>query len=123
LQQTNLLSAPIRAKQRGARAKPGRLSTLLDTISAGTQGEDILAGSRFTVSRPGSHKFTPLFQSIGPPVSLLGLISDDVCECCFCDLSREVCLIASPIPKAAPEPMNCRADDAKASQKLGHGDV
>jgi hypothetical protein len=75
------------------------------------------------VSRPCLHERPALFEGIASPIGLLGFVADHMGKRCFGDFSREVRLIAGPIPKGASETVNCRADDSKAGENLCHGDV
>ena len=79
--------------------------------------------SRLTPLRPGLHQRPALLQSIGPPISLLGLIPDDMRKGSFGELAREVCLVARPIAEARSEPMNRSVGNSKARQNLCHCDV
>ena len=80
---------------------PAYPRTFLPLLAFPPHGCDVVGRlSRLTPLRPRLHQRPALLQSIGPPISLLRLISDDMCECSFGELAREVCLVARPIAEA-----------------------
>lgn len=77
--------------------------------------QNIAAGFRLAIIRPCRHKFAPLFQRITAPISLLGLVADNVRESLLRQLAREVRFVAGPISKGRAEAVR-RHVRAHASQ-------